>query len=222
MSLCVASRRMLATRAYKARQTALRFPEIGRAAPLAGERLVGAARKRLSAALCDFGPSTFWPVESVASVVTPRSTPTRSMGCATGFMSSVSTMTEANHRSPSRETVTRLSGPENRAASRILTQPITGSLICSPSCRRKSLARRPGSPLRPGVVAHWPLSSGAPNRSPRPPPAHPQTKAKTGHGRDIGDHRLGAFGRFNRIASAHAKEERSRPCIRCQIRTGIS
>ena len=53
------------------------------------------------------------------------------MGCT----SLVSTIRDTNQRPASRETVARLSGPENRTASRIRTQPITGSLIRSPSAR---------------------------------------------------------------------------------------
>ena len=42
-------------------------------------------------------------------------------------------MSEANQRSASRDTVTRFNFPVKRTASRILTQPITGSLILLPS-----------------------------------------------------------------------------------------
>jgi hypothetical protein len=57
------------------------------------------------------------------------------MTLVVGWMSSVSTRIEANQRSAVRLIVTRLQVPLNRTSSRILIQPITGSLIRLPSVR---------------------------------------------------------------------------------------
>src|SRR5215831_16320340 len=134
VSLCRLSRRIAAIRRCSRPSRAFAFLALREPRRLRAIALF-ARRSRFSAAACDFGPSITSPVESVARAETPRSTPTTASGCATGCTSSVSIWMATNHRPASQDTVARFSGPENRTASRIRTQPITGSLMRSPSVR---------------------------------------------------------------------------------------
>ena len=121
--------------AVQPRKLRLGLAPIGRALALARQapaRALQPPQQRLMR----LGPVMASPVLSVASVLMPRSTPTASLGCSTGLISSVSIMMLANQRSASRLTVTRFSLPVKRTASRIRTQPILGSLIRLASTRK--------------------------------------------------------------------------------------
>jgi len=134
VSLCAASVRTLAMRAWMRARRAFCLRQLAENRRLRASALL-ARRSRFRATEWLFGPVMNSPVESAANVLTPRSTPTTGSCWSTGFTSSVSIMIEANQRSPSRETVTRFRRPENRTASRILIQAMTGSLMRLPSVR---------------------------------------------------------------------------------------
>src|SRR5262249_7845256 len=111
-------------------------PDVSNAPLHPCENALLARRSCFSATACDFGPTMISPVESVASADTPRSMPTSASGWVTGFTSSVLICKATNHRPASHETVARFNGPVKRTASRIFTQPITGSLMRLPLVRK--------------------------------------------------------------------------------------
>jgi hypothetical protein len=82
----------------------------------------------------------------------PRSTPTTSIGCSTGCTLLVSIIRLTNQRPASHDTVARFNGPENRTASRIRIQPITGSLMRSPSARNVPASLAAQKDLRPPLL----------------------------------------------------------------------
>ena len=119
VSLCAASFRLLAIRSYNRAKAAFAFFQLAEPSLLRLRDLHN-WRSFFDHLRNPFGPSSTSPLDSVASVLTPRSTPTTSPWfSAFAGLTGTSTPMLTYHRSATRETVADKSFPWNRSSSHI-------------------------------------------------------------------------------------------------------